>query len=147
MTDTPSKPFWSGGVAVRGNRAFGHILFTPSFLFAFHPVQDAAASGGRIFGIFGLLIGSWLDSNRAKSAPPPHLKIPEIASLNPKLQKKLLKTKLLCSIPLSTGLTAKRNGLKLIFSAEGYPTVTFNTILRRKSLFALLKDRNIPVLE
>ena len=145
MNEALDPLFRSGLVVVRGERAFGHILFTQSFLFALRPNDQAAASGGAIGGLLGFFIGAWVDSKRAKSAPPPHLKIPEIVSLDPKLQKKLLKTKLLCSIPLSSGLTIKREGTGLSFSATGYPTVTYKGILHRKGILAYLQKRSIPV--
>jgi hypothetical protein len=140
------RPFFiSGPITVRGKCAFGHLLFTPSFLFALGPDDEAAVRGARGFGMLGFFIGSWFDSKRVKHNPPRHLTIPEIAALEPKLQKKLLKTKLLCSIPLNSGLTAKPEGTGYAFFADGYPKVTYQAILHRRRLFKFLQERAIPV--
>lgn len=140
------RPFLiTGPVTVRGNGVFGHLLFTRSFLFALAPDEEAAVGVGRMFGLVGFFFGAWLDSRRAAKNPPRHLTIPEIAALEPKLRKKLLKTKLLCSIPLNSGLTATREDTGFALLADGYPKVTYKAILHRRRLFKYLQERNIPV--
>ena len=144
MHDNSNSLFRAGNVIFRGNPGFGYSLITSSFFFAFRPDDQAAASAGRVGGLLGFFIGAWLDTRRAMKSPPPHLNIPEIVGLDAKIRKKLLKTKLLCSIPLSSGLTVKQESSALVFNATGYPPITYKEILYRKGILKYVQSRGIP---
>lgn len=136
----------AGLVAVNGDSGPGQILFTGSTFFALRSCNDAMRTGGLVGGLLGALIGRLIDSRRAKSAPPEHLGRPEIASLDPRTRKELLTTKLLSSIPLGPGFTARQNALGFTFSAEGHPEVLYKGLIHKKSVRTYLEQRGIPVL-
>ena len=134
-----------GLVRVNGDSAPGQILFSESTLFAFHSRNNAAMAGGMLGGLLGALLGGWIDSTRAKKAPPEHLNHPEILPLDPSTRKQLLTAELLCVIPANAGLTAKPVGGGFLFSAEGHPEVLYKGLIHKKRVLAYLHQRGIPV--
>ena len=134
-----------GTIRVNGNSAPGLILFTESSLFAFHSRNGGAMAGGLLGGLLGALIGGFIDSKRAKKAPPEHLNHPEILQLDASARKQLLTAELLCVLPASARLTAKPVGGGFTFTAQGHPEVLYKGLIHKKRVLAYLHQRGIAV--
>jgi len=135
-----------GLVKVDRDSGPGQILFTETTFFALRSCNDAAMTGGVLGGLLGALIGGLIDSKRAKSAPPEHLNHPDIRALDARIQKRLLTTKLLCSIPLTGEFTVRQSGYGFTFTAKGQPEVLYKGLIHKKRVLAYLSERGISVL-
>ena len=135
-----------GLVVINGDSGGGQILFTESTFFALRSFNNAAMTGGLLGGVVGALIGGLIDSKRAKSAPPEHLNHREIAALDERTRRSLLTTKLLCTIPLSAGLTIRASGYGFTFTAKDSPEVVYKGLIHKKRILAYLRERGISVL-
>ncbi len=143
-----------GLVEVSGDSAAGQVLFTESTFFALRTCNGAAMTGGFLGGLTGGLlggwtgglIGGWIDSKRAKSAPPEHLKHPDIVALDERTRLGLLTTKLLCSIPMTDAFIARQIGYGFTFTAKDHPEVLYKGLIHKKRLLAYLRERGVSVL-
>lgn len=135
----------AGHVVVNEQRGAGHILFTESQFFVLQAMNEGAMAGAAMGGGVGGLVGSAVDQLDAGDNPPAHLTHPEIACLDAKTKKRLLTTKLLCSIPLGSGFRAKRILWGFEFSKEGHPTVWYRGLIHRQRVLEYLEQRGIPV--
>ena|ERR1700677_3974081 len=145
MNETNTHFLKIGSVAVDKNKGEGKILFTNSFFFALRS-KNSGERAGRHFGLLGVLIGSLIDSRRAKAAPPQYLDNPELASLDEKTRKLLQKTELLVFMPLNAfTVTEKFSGF--VFASEGCPTVVYKNFFGKGGIRKYFKQRDIPVIK
>ena len=98
------------------------------------------------FGVVGALIWRYLDLRRP-IPPPDHLADPELAQLDDKRRKQLLKTTFVAKLPLENIRQVKHTRLGYEFVLEGEPPLFYSGWLQKKRIREFLEGRGILIEE
>jgi len=135
-----------GGIVKYGPKSEpGQLLFTDQSLFVLRAVEDWSRVHATIHGgLLGALVWRYRDSRR-KIEPPEHLADPELAQLDDKLRKQLLKTSLVARLQLADILQVKNTRLGFEFSIKGQLPLYYAGWMRKNAVRGFLEGHGIPI--
>jgi thioredoxin family protein len=122
----------------------GQLLFTDRSLFVLRPVENSSMIWAHAFGVVGALIWRHLDSRRP-IPPPDHLADPELAQLDDKRRKQLLKTTFVAKVPLEDIRQVKNTRLGYEFVLADEPQLSYSGWLQKKRIREFLEGHGILI--